>query len=280
MLPYKYRTLVLKCGILTTCLGVLYGPVVKKLVYDWIHLPDFSHGFLVPVISGYIVYSRRGQLANLPRSGNWPGLGLILLGVSAFILGRLAVEDFTTRISLLIVLGGLILFHLGREYLSSLRFSLLFLILMIPIPSFIMDQVTFPLQFFVSMFAAKCLYWVGIPALREGNIIALPNTSLQVVEACSGIRSFISLLTLAVIFAYFTQKSKLGKILLIMLTLPVSIFANAARVFGTGVLAYWYGDWAANGLFHEFSGWMIFLVTAVSLFGFCSLLTRVSKEGK
>jgi exosortase len=268
------RKLLIQGGIIIGVLVILYAPVLKKLVHDWIHLPDFSHGFLVPVLSGYFVYIRKNQLASLRISGEWTGFGVILLGAVTFILGRLAAEEFTVRASLIIVFSGLILFHFGREHLRSLRFPLIFLILMIPIPSLLMDQLTFPLQFFVSMLASKCLDVVGIPTLREGNIIALPNTSLQVVEACSGIRSIISLLALSVVFAHFTQKTRLGKILLVFSTLPVSIFANAGRVFGTGVLAYFYGNWATRGFFHEFSGWLIFLVTSTLLFAFGSLLTK------
>jgi exosortase len=116
---------------------------------------------------------------------------------------------------------------------------------------------------------------IGIPVLREGNIILLTNTSLEVAEACSGIRSLLSLLALSVVFAYFSQKTTLKRILLVLSTFPIAIIANAARVTGTGILAHHYGDKVAQGFFHGFSGWILFVVAFICLFVVGSLLSRV-----
>ena len=264
-----------KLLMITACLGLLYAPVMKGLVYAWINLPDFSHGFLVPLISLYFVYERRKQLQALTLSESWAGLGLVISGVLLLLLGSLATEYFTMRFSMIVVFGGLILFLLGREFYKTLLLPLIFLIFMIPLPSILMDRITFPMQIFASKVAATSLYLIGIPVLREGNIIQLANTTLEVAEACSGIRSLISLLALSVVFAYFNQKTTLKRMLLVLSTFPITIVANAARVTGTGILAYHYGDSVAQGFFHGFSGWILFVVAIICLFVVGSLLSRI-----
>jgi exosortase A len=265
----------LKSAIIVACLILLYFSVLQGLVSDWIRMPDFSHGFLIPVVSFYFVYERRKQCSVLSPSGHWTGLPLLLFGTVLLLLGNLATEYFTMRFSILVVLGGIILFLLGKEFFRTLLFPIVFLIFMIPIPSVLMDRITFPMQLFASKVAAKSLYLIGIPALREGNIILLANTSLEVAEACSGIRSLISLLALSVVFAYFSQKTTLKRVLVILSTFPIAIIANAARVTGTGILAHHYGDKVAQGFFHGFSGWILFVVAFVCLFVVGSLLSRV-----
>ena len=271
------RTTLLKSGIIVACLVLLYFRVLQGLISDWIHMPDFSHGFLIPIVSFYFVYEKRKQLSALSPSTAWTGFGLIVFGILLFLLGNLATEYFTMRFSMLVVLGGIILFLLGREFYKTFLFPLVFLIFMIPIPSVLMDRITFPMQLFASKVAAKSLYLIGIPALREGNVILLANTSLEVAEACSGIRSLISLLALSVVFAYFSQKTTLKRVLLVLSTFPIAIIANAARVTGTGVLAHHYGDKVAQGFFHGFSGWILFVVAFVCLFVVGGLLTKIRR---
>lgn len=269
------RPALLKWVILIACLAVLYFRVAYGLVQDWIHLPDFSHGFLIPFISFYFVYERRKQLLALNPSGHWVGLPLLIFGILLLLLGNLATEYFTMRFSLLVVTGGIILFLLGKDYLKTLLFPLLYLILAIPIPSILMDRITFPMQLFASKVAANTLYLIGIPILREGNVMLLANTSLEVAEACSGIRSLISLLALSVVYAYISQREAWKRVILFLSTFPIAIIANAARVSGTGILAQYYGDQVAQGFFHGFSGWILFVVAFVCLFIVGSILSKI-----
>jgi exosortase A len=270
------RTSLFKLGVIVGCLALLYARVAQGLVNDWMNLPDFSHGFLVPFVSLYFVYERRKQISALSPSREWSGLGLIFIGILLLILGNLAGEFFTMRFSILVVIGGIILFLLGKDFFKALLFPLIFLILMTPIPSILMDQITFPMQMFASKVAAKCLNSSGIPVLREGNVIQLANTSLEVAEACSGIRSLISLIALSLVFAYFSQKKMWKRIALVLTTFPIAIVANAARVTGTGILAYHYGSAVAEGFFHSFSGWILFVVAFVCLFVIGAILSRVN----
>jgi len=274
----SYRAPLLKLAIIVICLLLLYFCILQGLVSDWVRMPDFSHGFLIPIVSLYFVYERRKQYSVLSPSSHWAGLALLLFGVMLYLLGNLAAEFFTMRFSMLVVLGGIILFLLGKEFFKTLLFPLVFLVFMIPIPSVLMDRITFPMQLFASKVAARSLDLIGIPVLREGNIIQLANTSLEVAEACSGIRSLISLLALSVVFAYFSQNTTWKRIVLVLSTFPIAIIANAARVTGTGILAHHYGDQVAQGFFHGFSGWILFVVAFVCLFIVGSLLSKVRKS--
>lgn len=274
----SYRAPLLKLAIIVICLLLLYFRILQGLVSDWVRMPDFSHGFLIPIVSLYFVYERRKQYSVLSPSSHWAGLALLLFGVMLYLLGNLAAEFFTMRFSMLVVLGGIILFLLGKEFFKTLLFPLVFLVFMIPIPSVLMDRITFPMQLFASKVAARSLDLIGIPVLREGNIIQLANTSLEVAEACSGIRSLISLLALSVVFAYFSQNTTWKRIVLVLSTFPIAIIANAARVTGTGILAHHYGDQVAQGFFHGFSGWILFVVAFVCLFIVGSLLSKVRKS--
>ena len=268
----------LRFAIIAFCFLLLYLSVMRGLVSDWIRMPDFSHGFLIPIVSLYFVYERRKELSVLSPSTAWGGFGLIVFGILLNLLGNLATEFFTMRFSMLVVLGGIILFLLGKEFFKTLLFPLVFLVFMIPIPSVLMDRITFPMQLFASKVAARSLDLIGIPVLREGNIIQLANTSLEVAEACSGIRSLISLLALSVVFAYFSQNTTWKRIVLVLSTFPIAIIANAARVTGTGILAHHYGDQVAQGFFHGFSGWILFVVAFVCLFIVGTLLSRVESN--
>jgi exosortase A len=272
--------MLLKIVIVIISLAILYFSVIQRLVADWIQLPDFSHGFLIPFVSFYFVYERRKELFALNPSGYWAGLPLLIFGILLFLLGNLATEYFTMRFSLMVVIGGIILFLLGKEYFRTLLFPLLYLIFAIPIPSILMDRITFPMQLFASKVAANTLYLMGIPILREGNVMVLANTSLEVAEACSGIRSLISLLALSVVFAYISQKVTWKRVALVLSTFPIAIIANAARVSGTGILAQYYGDKVAQGFFHGFSGWILFVVAFVCLFLLGTLLSRIKKVNK
>ena len=245
---------------------LLYLPVFRKLVYDWGHDDNYSHGFLIIPIALYLLWERRADLAAAKVSPSNLGLVLTLLSLVVLAAGTLGSELFLTRVSLIGVLGGIVWFLYGMAYLRILIFPLGFLLLMIPIPSIIFNQIAFPLQLLASRFGEVVLQTLNIPVLREGNVITLANTQLEVAEACSGIRSLISLLTLGIVYGYFTDKRPLVRSAIALATIPVAIIANGLRVAGTGVAAHHYGPQAAQGFFHEFSGWVVFVVSLVLLF--------------
>ena len=244
----------------------VYFRVLAKLVTDWAEIPDFSHGFLVPIFAAYLAWAMRKTLRNIKVAPTWSGIAVVALGLVILLLGVYGAELFLSRISLVILLAGLVLSFGGWQLLKELRFPILVLLLAIPIPAIIFNEITFPLQILATKLASALLQLSGVPVLREGNIIQLSAMKLEVAEACSGIRSLVSLFTLAIFYGYFLEKSPLRRTVLAVASIPIAIAANAVRIFGTGLcVQYWDPD-KAMGFFHEFQGWVMFLVSLGCLF--------------
>src|ERR1700732_1515102 len=247
----------------------LYAPVLRQMVVQWWQDPDYSHGFVVPLFVGYVLYQRRHKLQHVPLGPNNLGFPVMLGAIVLLLAGTLGAELFVSRSSLLILLAGMLLFFAGCERLRAGAFPLVFLALMIPLPALIYNQVTFPLQLLASRLASNSLELLGIPVLREGNVLVLPNYSLEVVEACRGIRSLMSLIALAVAYGYLAERRLWARYILVTFMLPIAVAGNALRVVGAGVVTYYWGPQWAEGFFHFFQGWLIF-VSAVA----CMLLVH------
>ena len=276
-----------------------YATVLVKLVHDWWSDENYSHGLLIPFIIGYILWTQREKLARVPvKSSTFLGGTAVILGLLGLWAGVAGAELYTQRLSLLLLLVGTVIYFWGVRLLRFLLvpFGLLFLAL--PIPAIVFNKIAFPLQ----LFASRCAVWsmslLGIPVLRQGNVIELKplnsidTRKLEVVEACSGIRSLMTLVTLAVVFAYFTHprsddpSGKGGKFawlrsygfwrssILVISAVPIAILTNAGRVSGTGILSHYYGTQVADGFFHSFSGWAIYIVAFLLLFGVGWILDR------
>ena len=240
-------------------LGLVFWQVFVRLFDAWMVDGNYSHGFFIIPIALYFVWERRDRLAAAPIEPSSWGLTLLLLGVLILLAGLWGSELFLSRIALIPVIAGIVLFVFGRSHLRILGFPLAFLLLMIPIPAIIFNRIAFPLQLLASQAGEWAVSAVGIPVLREGNLLVLPYTTLEVAEACSGIRSLVSLITLGLVYGYFTDARTWVRSLIVVSAIPVAIVANAARVAGTGMAAHWIGPQAADGFFHEFSGWIVFL---------------------
>jgi exosortase len=280
-----------------------YATVLAKLVQDWWTDENYSHGLLIPFIIGYIIWVQRDKLAAVPaRSSMFWGTAAVVCALLALWAGIAGAELYTQRLSLILILAGTIVYFWGFTLLRMLLVPLGLLFLAMPIPAIVFNKIAFPLQ----LFASRCAVWsmsvLGIPVLRQGNIIELKplnsfdTKKLEVVEACSGIRSLMTLLTLAVVFAYFTHAPGEGNggngsgpaqrfgwlkdywfwraVIIVASAIPIAILTNAFRVSGTGVLAHYYGTEVADGFFHSFSGWAIYIVAFILLFGIGMILDR------
>ena len=248
------------------CFIFLYYEVIARLVGDWWNDDNYSHGFLIIPIALYFAWERRTALKEAELSQSVWGLFVVVVSLAMLLAGILGSELFLPRVSMLGVLAGAILFLFGWNHLKILIGPIVFLVLMIPIPAIIFNHIVFPLQLWASQFGESVLNICRIPVLREGNIIHLANTSLEVVEACSGIRSLVSLLTLGIVYGYIIDSRLWVRIALSVGTIPIAIVANGIRVAGTGVAAYFYGPEAAEGFTHTFSGWVIFIAAFIMLF--------------
>lgn len=310
---------------IAAALAFLYAAVLAKLGNNWWTDENYSHGLLIPFIVGYILWSERGRFNRWAMRPSTPwGGAMVLLALLALLAGTAGAELYMQRLSLVLMLAGVTIYFFGLPALRLILVPLFLLLLAIPIPTILFNKIAFPLQ----LFASRCAVWAmslfDIPVLREGNVIELmplgarETKKLEVVEACSGIRSLMTLVTLAVVFAYFTHpaegrtgggrgggtNSKGGgtsdtgsngsrgglldllkrygfwrSLILVLAAIPIAILTNALRVSGTGVLARYYGTQVADGFFHSFSGWVIYIVAFLLLFAVGWVLDRVGSLG-
>ena len=306
--------------VIAAALAFAYASVLAKLGRDWWADENYSHGLLIPFIIGFILWSERDRWA---RAAQRPqvafGGAMIAAAFAALWAGTVGAELFVQRMSLVLMLAGLVVYFWGWRLLRLTLVPLFLLVLAIPIPTILFNKIALPLQ----LFASRCAVWAmrqfDIPVLRDGNVIELlplnasQTKKLEVVEACSGIRSLMTLVTLAVIFAYFTHPRGSSKGdgsgsngtgkgtssggapprrnplttygfwrsgLLVLSAVPIAIVTNAARVSGTGILAHYYGTEVADGFFHSFSGWVVYIVAFLLLFVVGWLLDRAGHIGK
>ena len=267
----------LRLGLLVAATALLYYPVLARLAWDWWNDPEASHGPFVPAFSLFVIWHRQQQWVELPAKPSWFGSVVILGALAMLVTGTLGVEFFLARSSFVFLLAGLIIYFLGWNYFRTFFFPWAFLFLMFPIPSIIFNQITFPLQLLASNFSAWALELCRIPVLREGNVIHLARTTLEVAEACSGIRSLLTLVTLAIIYGYFLETRVSRRVIFAVVAVPIAVIANGLRVFGTGILAHYWSPEAAEGFFHTFSGWLIFVIAMLLLFSVDSFLRWVDR---
>ncbi len=279
MISLKHRTIA--AGVFALgAFCVLYQHVLTKLVHDWATDDNYSHGFLVVPIAAYLLWERRSALQRCePRPANW-GLVLILGSLSVLVAGTLGAELFLTRVSIVGVVAGAIIFLAGWRAFRLLLFPVAFLLLMIPIPAIIFNQIAFPLQLLASRVGTSVMSAAGVPVLREGNVLVLSTTTLEVAEACSGIRSLVSLLTLGILLGYFADRRAWARVTVSLATIPIAILANGLRVAGTGVAAYYYTPDAAEGFFHTFSGWLVFVAAVVLLIALQRTIALVFRDDR
>jgi exosortase len=240
---------------------LLYATVFQSLYQNWVRDPNYSHGFIILPIAGYLVWQRRDRLAAEPLMPALSGLVVIAVSLATLLVGTAGIEFFLMRTSAIGVAAGAILFVAGWGWLRILRFPLAFTLLMIPIPAIVFYRIAFPLQLLATRFGVAVLQLGDIPVLREGNVIMLTQTTLEVAEACSGIRSLVSLFTLAVLYGYFSETRRIPRLLIAFSSIPIAIMMNGLRVAGTGIAAHHIGAAAASGFLHTFSGWLVFLAS-------------------
>jgi len=256
----------------------LYWQIFPALILDWWADPNYSHGFLVPLFSAFLIWHQWDALKRLAPSGSWLGLPVLFGGIVMLVLGDIAAEEFLLRTSFIVLIAGLVLFHLGAEIFRRVAFPIAFLLFMVPLPALVFNAIAFPLQELAAHNAEWTLDLLGVPVLRDGNVIHLKDVSLGVTEACSGIRSLISLLALAVAWAYLTLPKVGLMVVLVASAVPITIVANAGRVVLTGLVSQYFDAAYAQGFFHSFSGWIIFLfafVCLVGIYGFIQLCCSV-----
>lgn len=271
------RELVLPCAIIGGLIFLLYGSILRSLAREWWTNPDYGHGFFIPLLSGYLLWRQRAVWSRKPVKPANVGLVVMLAAVALLLTGSLGAELFLSRISLLVLITGIVLFDLGWAVLSAVAFPLGYLVFMIPLPVLIYNQITFPLQLLASRIATFYLDLIRLPVLRDGNVLIFSNYSLEVVEACSGIRSLLSLVAICVAYVYLAERRMWIRCVLILMMVPIATLSNAVRIMGAGVMAHQFGQAAADGFLHAFSGWIIFLIALTLMVVFHQIFSYIGR---
>ena len=262
----KHETLLyVQAGILLLLATWLYGPFALRMANQWWQDPNYTHGFFVPVFSLFLLWERRAKLAAIRIEPVWSGLVILLFALMTLVVGTIKSEFFLYRLSVLLFIAGLAVFLAGWKHLAAISFPLAFLVLMTPSPTLV-EHITFPLQIVASKIASFLLMLAGVPTVREGNIILLPGAQLEVAEACSGIRSLFSLLTLTIVYGYMAETKVGVRVLLAVVAVPISVFANALRIAFTGLMVEGWGVERAEGTIHALSGWFVFIASLALIF--------------
>jgi len=270
------KSLVIWVAFLAVAMGIVYWPILVPMIRQWAADDNYSHGFLVPFIAGYLTYLRRVDLLNAMIKPADSGLGLVLLGLLMLLVGWLGNEYFSMRASLVVIIAGSVLYIFGWKIFRILLAPLVYLFLMVPIPYIIYDAAAFPLKLLVTKVSVLSMKALGIVVWQEGNILMFPNITLEVADACSGLRSIMSLLALGAAYAFVLHTKTRDRVILILFTLPIAIFTNCLRVIATGILAQYFGSAAAEGFFHEFAGLFVFGAAVVMFVALGTSLKRWS----
>lgn len=268
--------------------GLVYGTIILVLYYtalDWLVThdwprEDYSSCALIPFVVLYLIWEKRRNLSELPSTPSWTGCLPIGLGLILFWLGELAGEFFTLYLSLWLVLVGLCWLHLGWRKLKVIAFPVAFLLAAFPLPIFVNTQMSLKLKLLSSRLGVAVLQLSGMSAFREGNVIDLGFTRLQVVDACSGIRYLVPLIAMSVLIAYYYRAATWKRLLVVFSAIPISVVTNGLRIASVGILFPIFGAQVAEGFFHDFSGWFIFMFSLGLLLGEIWLLKRMFPERK
>jgi len=275
--PFRDRLFWIQSFLLLSILALLYYRVFLSLLSQWVHDPNYSHGFLVPAFAAWVIWKTRDRIAAVQPRPHWSGLLIAVLAMGILSLGVLGAENFLARTSFLFLVAGLVIYFWGWSCFRAVLFPWAVLFLAIPIPVIVLNKIAFPLQFLASKLASGMLTILGVPVLREGNVIHLPSLTLDVVEACSGLRSLVSLITVAVFYGYLFEDRMSRRVILVLSSIPIAVFANGLRIMGSGVLGEYVNPSLAEGFFHSFSGWLIFVLSLLLLFFIRSLLALPDK---
>lgn len=269
------RQAFISLGFILTGLIILYFPILRELALDWDTNDNYSHGYFIPLLSAYIVYVSRGELKRTPIQGNIAGLFLLGAGLLQLIVAKTGSEFFLQRSSLIPVLAGIVLLTLGFQFLKKVFIPIIYLIFMVPLPAIIWNKIAFPMQLFGSYLTEQVVSFMGIPIYRVGNILYLAGTTLEVVNACSGLRSLTTLFALSAVFAILSSLKTWKKWVLFLVAAPIAILANIVRLSATALLASRYGGEIAKGFLHDFSGLVVFAVGITLLVGVSQFLKKI-----
>lgn len=262
---------------LTLVFAFLYHKAIAMLITDWSIDPNFSHGFLIPFVALYMIWYKQNEILQIPHESTKTGIFIILFGMLVHVAGNVGSELFLMRFSMIITLSGIIIYYFGFKMFWQVLVPVAYLILMIPIPAILWNKLAFPLQLFSANISSHTINFLGIPVFREGNILHLANTSLEVVDACSGLRSLTSLIALTGAFAFVSPLRAISKWILFLCAIPIAVAVNVIRLTITGAMAAWISPETAHGFLHDMSGIIIFGAALVLVYMVFKIEMKIEK---
>jgi exosortase len=257
---------IIKVAIIVILVAFIFWPTFGWLKDRYTEADTYySHGFLIPWVSLFLIYRRRKELISTPQLNNVAGIFLVAFGLLVHLVALRWGVNFISGFSLIVVLFGLFLALWGVEATRKNTFPLSFLVFMIPLPKVAIISISFKLKIMAAQLSTNIINAFGIPALRQGSIVQLPNTALTIGDPCSGLRSLISLLALGALYAYLSKLNRIKKVILFLSAVPIAIIANIVRIVLLLLVAYVYGSEVATGKFHDFSGLLVFVIALIGL---------------
>jgi exosortase D (VPLPA-CTERM-specific) len=277
-LPLQPRAALPAYALLATavaCALLLFASAIEQLYRIWNAQPEYSYGILIPVLSAFLIWRERDQLRGLPFTGSWYGLILVVLGLALRLVGTMSTMPAVVHYALLLVLYGLLMSFAGPTVFRRLLMPLFILVFMVPLPPFLSDALSTQLQLLSSQLGVQVIRLAGISVYLEGNIIDLGNYQLEVAEACSGLRYLFPLMTLAFIIAYVFGGAWWKRALVFLSSIPLTVIMNSLRIGAIGITVDRWGTKMAEGVLHEFEGWVVFMVSAGCVFMIARTLSKL-----
>ncbi len=265
------KTILVWGGIITTLLFCAYYPIIEPLLQRFGARDSYySHGYMVPFVSAYLVWRKRKELAALQPQGSYWGLFLIVVGLFIHVVSYFLKINFASYASFLIVLFGMSLFLGGWKITRVLLFPLIFLIFMFPLPRVAILGISFEMKLLASEISSWLINLMGIETSVSGSRIFYPGGFVLVGDPCSGLRSLISFLALGTVVVQLTSGNAWKKSILFFSVIPIALFSNAIRIIVLTLASYIYGNQIIEGFFHDFMGIMVFII------GFIGLITLMN----
>lgn len=256
----------LPAALVTIALLAVFREGLGLMVNWWENKEEYNHGYLIPFVAAYLLLLRADAFRNTAIAGSWSGILVVLLGLFLLVLGELSAVYVITQYAFLLTLVGLVVIAYGWNGLRVIWVPVFYLFFMIPLPNFLYNNLSAELQLFSSQFGVAFLRLVGVSVFLEGNVIDLGEFKLQVAEACSGLRYLFPLSSFGFLCAVLYRGPVWQKVVLVLSTIPITLFMNSFRIGVIGVLVEYYGISMARGFLHDFEGWIVFMACVGLLF--------------